>query len=598
MVLSTTPGRVLSDSFFESTRDHLYFKDCEGRFLWVSNSLACSFGCSAESIIGKTDFDFFDAERAQAFREIELELMRSSQPIVDRVVEHIWPDGHTTWSLNVSFPVRDANDTVVGIWGTNKDITSQVVLEKANTNLSYLNQRLEIANRELAAATERANELAKTALVANRAKNDFLANMSHEIRTPMNGVIGMTELLLETPLGISQRDFVQTIRDSARSLLVILNDILDFSKIEAGKIELEQTEMSPSEILNDVVRLMAVEARAKGLTISGETAPEVPAFVRGDPVRTRQILMNLCANAVKFTAKGEIAVKMTVVETDGEATTVRVAVRDTGIGIPQDRLSTLFQPFVQADASTTRRFGGTGLGLSIVKQLSELMGGTVGAESKEGSGSTFWFTARFVPVARTALPVQAPHDLHPQRLSRDPDETVPHQRALHSEIGNDQSGLTQTLSAKRVLVVDDNPVNRKVATHLLKHRGYEVDVAEDGKQAITMWESSAYDAILMDCEMPQLDGYAATRHIRRKEKHGWRIPIIALTANAMMDAHQRCFDSGMDDYLSKPIEKAKLDACLERWLGEAELKLPQRTLAGGPSSLEVSLSAARHAKDK
>jgi PAS domain S-box-containing protein len=536
------PDRLLVASFLEATPDHVYFKDNEGRFVWVSTSLAHSFGCSADGVVGKTDYDFFEEERARNYRDAELDLMRTGLPIIDRIVEHTWPDGRTTWALNVAYPVRDSDGAVIGIWGTNKDITSQKILERANFDLSSVVRRLEAANRELAAATERANKMTEAALVANQAKGEFLANMSHEIRTPMNGVIGMTELLLETPLDSVQRDYAETIRDSAQALLVILNDILDFSKVEAGKLELEQAEMSLRETLENVARLIAVQAHAKGLEVAVRVERKVPEVVRGDPARLRQILINLIGNAVKFTSQGEIAVEMNVVESSAQSTTVRVAVRDTGIGIPADRLEALFHPFTQVDTSTTRRFGGTGLGLSIVKRLAELMGGTVGVESKPGVGSTFWFTARFGTV-------QADQRARPAPIAT----------------GNRPSKYAAR-ERQRILVAEDNPVNQKVVRRLLEQRGYDVDVVNDGSEAVTSWQTGSYNAVLMDCQMPTLDGYAATRQIRSREGDGEHIPIIALTANAMMGADQSCFEAGMDDYLSKPIDSKQLEECLDRWL--------------------------------
>jgi PAS domain S-box-containing protein len=539
------PDQLLVASFLEATPDHVYFKDNEGRFVWVSTSLARSFGCTADEVIGKTDSDFFEEDRARSYREAELELMRTGRPIIDRIVEHTWPDGRTTWSLNVAYPVRDSNGCAVGIWGTNKDITSEKVLERANCDLASIVSRLETANRELAAATDRANKMTEAALVASHAKGEFLANMSHEIRTPMNGIIGMTDLLLDTSLDSTQRDFARTIQDSAQALLVILNDILDFSKVEAGKLELEQVEMNLRGILEDVARLIRVEARAKALDVKVHVDAAVPELVRGDPARVRQILTNLCGNAVKFTSRGEIVVRMLALEADAQSTSIRVEVCDTGIGIPANRVGALFHPFTQVDTSTTRRFGGTGLGLSIVKRLVELMGGRVGVESREGVGSTFWFTAGFAPV-------QSSRAQHRDRVA--------------PMVTNSHLYVSEPPEKQRILVAEDNVVNQKVVRQMLERRGYDVDVVNDGSEAVASWQSGSYDAILMDCQMPKLDGFAATQQIRSREGAGNHIPIIALTANAMVGAYQECLDAGMDDYLSKPIDTKLLEECLHRWL--------------------------------
>jgi signal transduction histidine kinase len=420
-------------------------------------------------------------------------------------------------------------------------VAAEQHLVERSRELQTNNTRLAVLNQQLQEATERATAMALAAQVANQAKSEFLANMSHEIRTPMNGVIGMTDLLLDGPLGVEQRDYAETIRGSARALLAVINDILDFSKIEAGKLELVVEPIDVRDLQDDVVRLMAIQAKAKNLQITTCVDPAVPRCVRGDAGRLRQVLVNLCANAIKFTQHGEVALNVNVVAQDLECTTLRFEVRDTGIGVPEAGLHALFKPFSQLDASTTRRFGGTGLGLSIVRRLAEMMGGEAGVLSREGVGSTFWFTARFAnAVADPATPQAATHE-------------VPRVQRLGGQ-------------ERRILLAEDNAVNEKVATRALRTMGFQVDAVSNGRAAVTAWETGLYDLILMDCQMPELDGYQATIEIRNREQGMRRIPIVALTAHAMKDDDLKCKAAGMDDYLTKPLDRKRLQSCLEQYL--------------------------------
>ena len=416
-----------------------------------------------------------------------------------------------------------------------------------------LENRVRERTSELLEANERAHEKTQEALVASRAKGEFLANMSHEVRTPMNGVIGIAELLLETRLSAEQRDYVHTMLESGRSLLTVLNDVLDFSKIEAGKLDLELTPADPRRLLADVARLMSIQADAKGLQFSVHVDPAVPEWICADTHRLRQIFINLCGNGVKFTAAGGVRLEAKVIGTDAQTVQLRFEVRDTGIGIPAHRISALFEPFVQADSSSTRKFGGTGLGLSIVKRLVELMGGEIGVESQENVGSTFWFSVPFARASRPGATVAS--------SSSSAEETPDSGASLG------QSPRVIANSGPRILLVEDNDVNRLVARRILEGFGYQVDTATDGRQAVEAWQLGKHALILMDCQMPVLDGYAATREIRSREPPGRRVPIVALTAHAMKDDDVKCKQAGMDDYLTKPIVRKRLSDCLERFLG-------------------------------
>ena len=450
-------------------------------------------------------------------------------------------DGREYHESSLITPLRQADGTITHYLAVKSDVTeNKRISAELNLHRHHLEDLVEKRTAELALATVQAE-------AANRAKGTFLANMSHEIRTPMNSILGLTYILRQSTHDPEQQALLSRLHESAQHLMHVINGILDLSKIEAGKIAIEESELSVENVLRNVVELLAHDAEARRLQLDIEVQDGVDPVLYGDPTRLSQALLNYVSNALKFTPSGSIAVRARVVREDEDAQCLRFEVQDTGPGIGEDRLGKLFHAFEQGDATTTRRHGGTGLGLAITRGLAQLMGGDAGADSSPGVGSTFWFTAKLGRLA--------PSTITSESALREFRNT----RRLAPRPG------PQTFTG-HVLLAEDNPTNQFVLVRLLRDLGVEVDLAENGREAVEMLQRRPYDLVLMDVQMPELDGLAATRAIRDLPGRA-QTPIVALTANAFTDDRERCLQAGMDGFLPKPIDPNLLREALERWLG-------------------------------
>ncbi len=502
----------------QNSTDLIAIVDDDSSVRYVSPAASRILGYKPAQLIGQPTAQHVHPDDRQQLRALFTELLN-----------------HPDQARRIEYRVRHAN----GSWVQVESIASNLLDDPAIRGI-VLNTR-DVTDRK---HTESELRTAKeSAEVANRAKSQFLATVSHEIRSPMNAVIGWAGLLLESPLQPEQQEYAQGIRRAGDALLAIINDVLDFSKIEAGKLALEITDFDLRQAVDEIVDLVLAPAQRKGLQLASLIYHDVPPLLRGDPGRLRQILVNLIGNAVKFTERGEVMLRVKLVETQGASTTLRFEVADTGIGIVPEARARLFEAFSQADMSTTREYGGTGLGLAISKRLTELMQGDIGVESQGGVGSTFWFTARFQTQPRLAA-ASAHH-------------APPREQAVGS------AGCYGV--QPRILVAEDNALNQHIAVRMLEKLGYRVDVAANGIEALRALERAAYVAVLMDCQMPELDGFEATARIRAQEQAtGRRIPIIAVTTGALPGDRERCLAAGMDDHVPKPVSPDQLAAALQR----------------------------------
>ena len=503
----------------DAAGEYIWEVDSEGHYTFLSERVVDVLGYPLEKLIGRHPLSFVPPEDVDEVRSKSEELSRTQKTFRDFQHRMVRADGQIIW-LNINgVPVSNMNGQVSGYRGAGLDITARKRAEEAL-----------IQEKE-------------SALAADRAKSEFLAVMSHEIRTPLNSVLGFADLLAESTLEQPQREQLEMIRRSGDALLVLLNDILDFSRIESGKMPIQTSSVDIRACLNDVVNLYGATSQAKGIALRVDVAPDIPHYLCTDPGRLRQILLNLVGNAVKFTPEGEVVVSATLNSTDpnNDRPSLLIAVSDSGIGIPPDRVTRLFKPFSQADSSTTRRFGGTGLGLAICKRLAELLGGDVRLERSSSSGSVF----------ALELPMVAVPEGQEQTSTR------------ATDIASGPTGNR----AWRILVVEDNKVNRVLTQRMLLSLGFQSDAAENGLKGIQAHAAQPYDIIFMDIQMPVMDGVEASGYLRKRENESPELPhvhIIALTADAMVGDRQRCLEVGMNDYLSKPIRRADLSAALDR----------------------------------
>ena len=641
--------RFLLNTLLDHSPDYIYFKDTESRFIRVSRAVASYLGFGDPSrAIGKTDADIFGSEAARQYLADERKIMATGETIMDKEEAQTWSDGRRTWVSTNKVPLRNPQGQIIGTFGISRNVTARKLMEA----------QLEAAKN--------------AAEAASRAKSEFVANMSHEIRTPMNAIIGLTELVLDTELDDSRREYLKMALESSESLLSLINDILDFSKIEAGRLEVENAPFNPRELLGDTVRSLAFRAHGKSLELFCHIHSDVPDRLIGDGGRLRQVIVNLVGNAIKFTEAGEVVLEVTRKPEHGDGVALQFTVSDTGIGIPEEKRDAVFAAFVQADSSTTRKFGGSGLGLAICSELVALMGGELRLASEVGRGSSFHFTVCFEPalvgdvdavcedlVDMRALVVDdnatnrrileemlASWGMKPTIASGAEEALERMQRAreagepfalvltdanmpdvdgftLAERIKSDdglrgtvimmltsgdrpgqiarcdrlgvaahllkpvkQSELFDTILAALgisapedhpaagataselpsgkleplcILLAEDSIVNQKLAVGLLERHGHTVLVANHGKEAVAAIESQDVDLVLMDVQMPEMDGFEATKIIRDREKAtGKHVPIIAMTAHAMKGDRDRCLNAGMDDYVAKPIRAKHL----------------------------------------
>jgi two-component system sensor histidine kinase/response regulator len=498
----------------------VFWKDVDSVYLGGNKRIASDMGfASPAAMVGVTYIDLsVNQEEAESFKRIDHEVMHSGRPMLDFEEFLTRPDGTRLNLLTSKVPLRDIAGAVIGVLGFYVDITDR--------------KRTESDLLQAKAAAE----------AANRAKSEFLANMSHEIRTPMNGILGMTELALDTNLTAEQREYLGMVKSSGLSLLMVINDVLDFSKIEAGQLEMDLAEFKLADAVGNALRTPTIGAWQKGLELTCEIAADVPATLVGDAGRLCQILINLVGNAIKFTERGTIIVRVVNEEWRDNDLRLHVSVEDTGIGIAADKQALIFEAFAQADSSTTRKYGGTGLGLAISTQLVTMMGGRLWVESEPGRGSTFHFTVGL-------------------RVGHGSGERVDGHRSTAKE---------STPAARRllrILVAEDNLVNQRLAAGLLERRGHTVVLAGDGKQALAALDREPFDLVFMDVQMPEMGGFEATARIRDRETEtGKHLPIIATTAFAMIGDRERCLASGMDGYVSKPILAAEMFRAIDEVL--------------------------------